>query len=141
MLPIFFNSISFISSYFSRIFVGVPSAEIVGSIVGGGLLVGGAFLLVKQAITGDEGFKTIKQLALLSIIPIALVLLAQAINFSVIETALTNFFIVIRSLINVWDFWLDTPLLMSLLLATFSILVAYWTYKAYIFVVRFFNER
>ena len=100
-----------------------------------------SFLLIKNAISGDEGLKTIKKLALISLIPAGLFVVAQAINFTNLETALTNFFIIIRRLLIVFDFAIDTDLLISLLLTTFGISVAFWTYRAYKFVITFFTER
>jgi hypothetical protein len=142
MFPLIFPTIVHYSSIFlDRWFSGGNPAEIIGSLVGGVFFAGAGFLLLKQAITGDEGFKTVKQIALLSLIPASLVGLAQVINLSGIQVALTNFFIVIRRLLGVWDFWLDVPLLLSLMLTVFTILSAYWGYLAYMFVVRFFNER
>lgn len=131
----------FVNKIIGGLLQGTPMSTVVGGVVGGSLLFVGGFLLIKQAITGDEGFKTVKQIALMSLIPASLVALATVINFSQIKTALTNFFIVIRKLLYVWDFWIDVPLLISLFLASLTIFSAYWGFKAYLFVVKFFNER
>lgn len=114
-------------------------ASTVGSVLSGTLIIGGVFLLLKNAFTGDEGVKTIKQISLISLIPIGLFAIAQSINFTNVESYLTNFFVVIRSLLYVWDFWIDVPLLIGLILASLTIMSAYWTFKAYTFFVRFFN--
>lgn len=141
MIPFIPQLATFVNKYIFEWLSGTPALEIIGSIGGVALMTGGAFLLIKQAITGDEGFKSVKQIALLSLIPLGLTTLGLLINSTNLETALTNFFVVIRSLLNVWDFWINIPLLLSLFSTTLLLFGGYWTYKIYIFVVRFFNER
>lgn len=113
----------------------------IGSITGGALALAGAGLLIKTMITGDEGFKTVKEIALFSLFPVGSFAIAQVINLSSIQSHLTSFFIIIRHLLLQWNFFLDVPTLFVLLSTALSLLGAYWTFKAVTFFNDFFKSR
>ncbi len=54
---------------------------------------------------------------------------------------LTDFFVFFRRLLYVFDFVIHIPTLLTLLGLVFTLLIAFWSLKAVMFVIAFINER
>ena len=115
--------------------------SLVAGLAGGAVTIAAVTLILKNALSTDEGFKSIKQIALFSIWPIASLSIGSVINFSSLGDYLTNFFIIIRHLLYMWNFCLDIPTLLALLYSSLLMLAGFWTFKLAHFFTSFFNVR
>ena len=88
----------------------------------------------------DKVFEFGKQIALFSLLVLALVVIGNVIAGYFDFTFLTSFMVLVRRLAMLFNFAFDIPTLFNLLFITLDILVSYWSFIAVLFVVRFFNN-
>lgn len=84
--------------------------------------------------------KTIKQAILIGVIIGALIGFGNRIAQNVVWVWLTKFFILIREILEMIDFIIDTDTLILLLGITLAIEMAVWTFRAILYLVHFFKE-
>lgn len=84
--------------------------------------------------------KTIKQAILIGVIIGALIGFGNRMARNVVWVWLTKFFILIREILEMIDFIVDTDTLILLLGITLTIELAVWTFRAILYLVHFFKE-
>lgn len=89
---------------------------------------------------GEQTIKILKNVGLIGLIIGGLSVLGNVINSIIPWGWLTNFFIIIRNLLALIDYFIDTNTLITLIGLRLSIEIAYWSYKAIIWVVSFFKD-
>lgn len=92
-------------------------------------------------IVNDETTKMVKQFVLFSLIFGGLRFLGGLSLNYLPSHYLTSFFVVIRSVVEPFDFLLDTDTLFRLFGYVLAFQVGVWTFRAYIAVASFFNQR
>ena len=87
--------------------------------------------------------KNAKALAFIGIILGGLVVLGNIINIYVDPnlTIMTNIFVIFRKSLGIIDFAIDTDTLLQLIGYSLIILVAYWGFKAILFLVDYLNKK
>lgn len=89
----------------------------------------------------DEGLKIVVRVLLVGVTITALVLLGDVVSKLVIWDWLTQFFVIMRKTIGILNFMIDTDVLFKLVEYSFILSVAYWGFKAAVWIVKFFNEK
>jgi len=85
--------------------------------------------------------KLLKQVGFIPLIMIALVAVGFTINSLIGSNIiyLTYFFALLRDVIMLFDFMIDTTTLMTLVGLSFSLIVGYQVYKITLFVLKYFK--
>jgi len=113
-------------------------ALIVGALTGVGSL---ALKAGTAVIQNPALVQFLKQLALITLVVGGLTYLTNSFVIKEMIPYLTTFFVVIRSVIMPFDFFVDTKTLFTLLSLVISFQIGIWIFRAYISVTHFFNER
>lgn len=89
----------------------------------------------------NQIIKTLKTLAIIGIIISGLTILGATINEIVPWIWLTNFFIIIKFLIRIFDFMIDTDTLITLIGLILTIDAAYWVFKGVMLIIHYFRPK
>lgn len=88
----------------------------------------------------SELIKIFKNIGILSLIIAGLTLLGSIVNSIIPWQWLTNFFVIIRNLLESIDFLVATDTLITLVTLSLIMTGAYWTFKGTIFVISKFKD-
>lgn len=113
--------------------------EMIGQGLGILFSVGASATLIYLVIKSDEGIHFLKRFAIVAFVLIGLTALSQLIPLEELKVGLTDFFSFLKSTIFMWDFVFNTTLFFGYIIpVSFSLLTAYWTFLAYIFIAKNF---